>query len=165
MDERLKARIERAKYLLQNVIHAAMATVNADGSPHNTPFFFIHDDALTRIYWGSHPDSLHSQNIERTGKVFIVLYESTVGGGLYIKADDAHELSGAELEAALKVHNAARIRLGKTPISLSYYQGDSPQRMYGATPTNFYINYAKRDNQGKLIEDIRHEITREDITS
>jgi hypothetical protein len=165
MNEQITTRIERAKYLLQNAIHAAMATVNADGSPHNTPFFFIHDDTLKQIYWGSHPASLHSQNVQRTGQIFVVVYESTVGGGLYIKADHAHELAGAELETALKVHNAARVRLGKTPIALSYYQGDSPQRMYGATPTNFYVNNAQRDEQGKLIEDIRYEITREDITS
>ena len=36
----LKLRTEWAKELLGAVRHAAMATVNEDGSPHNTPVLF-----------------------------------------------------------------------------------------------------------------------------
>jgi general stress protein 26 len=49
MDESIPARITRAKELLASAKHAAMATVNVDGSPHNTPFFFIYDDQLEYI--------------------------------------------------------------------------------------------------------------------
>jgi general stress protein 26 len=61
--------IARAKALLGTVWFATMATVNEDGSPHNTPFLFLRAKDLSRIYWGSHPNSLHSKNIVRRVKL------------------------------------------------------------------------------------------------
>jgi hypothetical protein len=163
MNEALTARIERARYLLTHARNAAMATVNEDGSPHNTPFFFIHNESLDFIYWGSDPSSLHCRNALRTGQIFVVVYESNAGGGLYIKANNAKQLEGTELEAALAVHNALRAKDGKDPIPLSYYSGDSPQAMFSAIPTNFYVNYGERDPNGELIRDVRQEISREEL--
>lgn len=67
MNSSSQVQIDRAKELLRTVRHAAMATVNADGTPHNTPFFLILDPELKRVYFGSHPHSVHSQNVVRTG--------------------------------------------------------------------------------------------------
>jgi hypothetical protein len=50
--EDLAARIEQAKHLLNDVRFAAMATVNEDGTPHNTPYFFMYDETITHLYWG-----------------------------------------------------------------------------------------------------------------
>lgn len=44
-------KITRAVWLLDNVHHAAMATVNSDGTPHNTPYFFIRNKSLTELFW------------------------------------------------------------------------------------------------------------------
>lgn len=165
MEEHLQERIARAKELLATVSNAAMATVNSDGTPHNTPFFFIRDDTLQYIYWCSYPDSLHSQNAERTGDIFVVLYEDNKGGGLYIKAKHAVQLHGPELEKALVVHNAMRAKEAKEPISSAYYHGDSPQRMYRATPTNFYVNVSRRGNDGYIIKEWRHEVAIEELTT
>ncbi len=112
----LELRILGAKELLKTVRHAAIATVNEDGTPHNTPLFLIRSARLDAIYWSSHPDSLHSKNIERTGNIFVVLYEANQGGGLYIKAVNAHPVSGSELEVALTVHNNIRADEGKDPL-------------------------------------------------
>jgi len=71
MNESREARIEKVKSLLQEICHVAIATVNADGSPHNTPVFAGIDNNF-RIFWASHPDATHSQNIERSGQAFIV---------------------------------------------------------------------------------------------
>ena len=68
--------LQRAKSVLAGHRHAAMATVNDDGTPHNTPFFFLYDKDLSHIYWGSHPEAQHSRNIARTGEVFVVSYDS-----------------------------------------------------------------------------------------
>jgi len=38
-DKQIIYRIERAKWLISNIQHAAIATVNEDGSPHNSPVF------------------------------------------------------------------------------------------------------------------------------
>ena len=72
-NQHIRERIDRAKELLATGRHGAMATVNADGSPHNTPFYLILDDTLEHIYFGSHPQSVHTQNVIRTGDMFIVV--------------------------------------------------------------------------------------------
>lgn len=155
-------RVLRAKELLKTVQNAAMATVNEDGSPHNTPYFFMYDNSLTHVFWGSHPDSQHSQNVARTGQLFIVLYEADKGGGLYIQADEGHTTEGAELEAALTVHNNFRAKNGKDPLPLSYYH-TGPQCMYMATVRKLWVNASERNADGRVIRDVRHEITQEDL--
>lgn len=163
MDNDLKKKIERAKELLNTVRHAAMATVNVDGSPHNTPYFFMRSPDLRHLYWGSHLDSLHSQNVARTGQIFVVLYDAQERGGLYIQADDAHIAEGSELEAALKAHNDRRAAEGKDPLPISYYQGKNPQRMYIATVRKLWTVASERDKNGLLTRDVRVEITREQL--
>jgi hypothetical protein len=156
-------RLERARYLLTTVRHAAMATVGADGSPHNTPYRFMYAPDLSRVYWGSHPNSVHSRNIARTGQLYIVLFEADKRGGLYIKAEDGHITEGDELLDALGVHNAIRKAAGETPIDIEYYQGTSPQRMWSARPTTFWVNGSIKDADEHIIEDIRIEITSQDL--
>ena len=155
--------IQRAKQLLASVRHAAMATVNASGTPHNTPYFFMIDHDLTHLYWGSHPNSMHSRNIIRTGRLFVVLYEANERGGLYIEADGGHVLEGDELDAGLAVHNVRRTAEGKEAISRDYYVGDMPQRMWGAKTQRFWVNGAVRGIDGLITEDIREEVTRENL--
>lgn len=122
----------------------------------------INDD-LTHLYWGSHPQSQHSLNVARTGQIFVVLYEAQAGGGLYIQANDAHATEGDELDRALAVHNKLRAAEGKDPLPASYYEGDSPQRMYVATTQKFWVNNSKHGPDGRVLRDIRHEISREDL--
>lgn len=163
MDNLLKERIDRARELLRTVWHAAMATVNEDGSPHNTPYFFMCDDTLEHLFWGSHPDSEHSKNVARTGQIFVVLYDAMERGGLFIRADDAHATEGKELEIALAEHNRRRAKEGKGPLPRSYYEDGSPQRMYMATVRQLWVNDSERGDDGQLIRDIRTEITKEDL--
>lgn len=155
--------IERAKELLHTARHAAMATVNEDGSPHNTPFRFLYDPKLQYVFWGSHPESLHSLNIIRTGQIFVVLYDAVLRGGLYMKCENAHMLEGKELEDALVVHNSFREKNGESILNIDYYQGASPQRMWRAEIKNFWVNGAERDAQGHVARDGRKEITARDL--
>lgn len=156
-------RIERARELLATVHHAAMATVNEDGSPHNTPYFFMRSADVTKLYWSSNPTSLHSVNVSRVGQIFVVLYGQDKGGGLYIQANEAHATEGEELEAALEVHNAERAKAGKEPLGISYYAEFENQRMYQASVQRLWINAAERDADGKIIRDVRHQITPQDL--
>jgi hypothetical protein len=160
-EQRRHERTERAKELLRKVRHAAMATVNADGSPHNTPYFFMADPGLERLYWGSHPESQHSQNILRSGQLFVVLYDAVENGGLFIEAEDGHVLEGRELEEGLAVHQALE-RDGKEPISSDVYVR-GPQKMWGARTRRFWVNASERDSDGLLIRDYRLEVQREDL--
>lgn len=163
MDEDLERRIQRAIELLNTCKHASMATVNEDGSPHNTPFLFLHDSKLENIYWGSHPESLHSQNILRTSKIFVVLYDAIKRGGLYIRAEKGHILDEEELKIALAVHNEVRSKENLEPLEFSYYTGNSPQRMWGAKINNFWVNDTERDVDGHVIKDGRREISAQDL--
>lgn len=166
MDKSLKERIAYVRHMLATGRHATMATVNADGSPHNSPFYLITDDTLQHVYFGSHPQSMHVQNVVRTGQLFVVMYDLMRGGGLYIQAEHGHQLQGDELVRALGFHNARNKRDGKKIIDLSYYQqGDNPQRMYGADITKMWVNFAERDPQGFIIRDYRHEVTPQDLAA
>ena len=160
----MQQNIERAKELLKTVRHAAMATVNADGSPHNTPFHYLIDAEREHIYSASSPDALHSQNIARTGQAFIVIYEAGQGGGLYLQAENAHEVTDlTELNTGLKVWNAKRVQEGRKPLDTSFFTGNSPQRMYRFDLARYYVNHSERDAAGNILRDIRTEITREDL--
>ena len=163
MDKDLENKIKRAKELITTSRHMSIATVNEDGSPHNSPIRFIYDPKIEYIYWGSHPESMHSRNIKRTGKIFCALYDRVERGGVYLKSDNAHELSGEELKEALKIHNDFRIKEGSSPLELSYYEGNSPQRMWGAKINNFWVNYAEKGPDGHLTKDGRIEITAKDL--
>lgn len=158
-----KDRIERGKWLLNNVRHAAMATVNVDNSPHNTPYLFMKSNDLTELYWGSNPKSVHSQNIERSGNIFVVLYEANEGGGLYIRCNNGRIAENEELERALEAHNNLRQKLGKDNLPVNYYTGESEQRMYIADTVTFWINYAERDETGRIKEDKRIEVSRSEL--
>ncbi|HSE61439.1 MAG TPA: pyridoxamine 5'-phosphate oxidase family protein [Candidatus Saccharimonadales bacterium] len=161
----MEERIQRARWLLKNSKHAAMATVNEDNTPHNTPYFFMASDDLQELYWGSHPDSVHSKNILRTGDLFVVLYEANERGGLFIRCTTGRIAEGEELERALKKHNELRARHGTKPLplkyyTLEYYTTESPQKMWVADAEKFWVNFAERDEQGRIVQDLRHEIDR-----
>lgn len=163
MQKSLEEQIGRAQQLLKTVRHAAMATVNADGTPHNTPFLFMRDETLEHMYWGSHPESEHSKNVMRTGQLFVVLYDALERGGLYLKAVDAQPLAGEELKKALKIYNDLRLARQQDPLPLSYYTGGSPQRLWSAKIVQYWVNGTKRGEDGHIVQDIRTEISASDL--
>ncbi len=162
-DDQKAQKLARARKIIQTALHASMATVNEDGSPHNTPFFLVLDNKLERMYWSSHPDSQHSKNIGRSGDLFVVVYDMFKGGGLYMKAQNGHELAGGELESGLAINNKRRQQLGKDQLELEYYQNGRPQRMYAAEIAQFWIPISERDNNDHVLRDYRHEVSREEL--
>lgn len=143
--------------------HAAIATVNEDGTPHNTPVFAAFDESLN-MYWSSQPDSLHSKNIERTGRVFIILFgPSKMGGGLYIDANARRLGSETEIKEGLKTYNAARKRHSKKVLDEDF-SASSPQLLYCANPGKLYVNMSEKDEEGNIIRDIRYKVGPEDLT-
>nr|AIA10465.1 pyridoxamine 5'-phosphate oxidase [uncultured bacterium] len=158
----LKARIARARALLGTVRHGAIATVNEDGSPHNSPVFMAFDERLN-TYWASHPDARHSRNIARTGQVFIVIFDGVdAGGGLYMRAT-ARELGAEELEPGLTVFNTKRRELLREEVPAAYFTGSQSQRLYIAVPDRFWVNMAQKDAAGHIIYDKRYQILSEDL--
>jgi hypothetical protein len=111
--------VKLAKNLLRSVRHAAYATINEDGTPHNSPLMLIYNENLAQLYIGSYSDSVHSKNLVRTGKTFAVIYDSFVKGqgGVYIEGVNARECIGDELIEALRVHNMVRARVMEANLS------------------------------------------------
>lgn len=140
-----------------------MATVNADGTPHNTPFHYQIDEARRYIYWASNPESAHSQNLARTEKAFIVIYMPGTGDGLYARAESARIIEGDELQEGLRLRNAQRAEAGRQPIGIEHYTGTTEQRMYRAELVQFWVNEAKKNDNGNITNDWRVEISREDL--
>ena len=156
--------VNQIKELLSRVKYASMATVNHDGTPHNSPLVFLYDHNLEYIFWGSHPESQHSQNILRTGQSFFVAFDSVNGStGLYIQAEDGQMVDGGDLTQALEVHNHFRAKMGKDVIGISYYIGDSPQRMWRAKVNKVWVNAYERGSDGRLVKDFKIEINPEEL--
>jgi hypothetical protein len=155
---------ERLKEILSTIKFASMATVNEDGSPHNSPLVFLYDQGFKYIYWGSHPDAKHSQNIIRTGQAFFAAYDSREGKvGVYIQTSQGKMVEDQKLELALQVHNHFRAKRGNDLIDLNYYQGNNPQRMWQAAVQKVWMNAYERDEDGKLVKDYKVEVNLDEL--
>jgi hypothetical protein len=139
-------KLNRAKELIHTSRHIALATTNADGSPHNSPMRFLYDEKL--------------ENILRTGQLFGVLFDRIEFGGVFMKCEGGHILEGKELEVGLEITNSARAKEGKEKITLDYYAGGSIQKMWSAKITNLWINMPVRDENGHILRDERVELDR-----
>ena len=153
-------KLKRAKELVNTSRHIALATTNEDGSPHNSPVRFLHDEKLEYIYWGSNMEALHSQNVLRTGQLFGVLFDRIEHGGVYMKCESGHLLSGKGLEVGLEIINAEREKEGTAKIPLEYYSADGVQKLWSAKITNIWINMPVRDENGFILRDERVELDR-----
>lgn len=163
MTDSITQSMTKAREFLKKARNAAMATVNEDNTPHNTPFFLLYNSDFTKIMWGSHPESVHSKNLLRTGQAFVVVYDSFGKDGFYIRARNGHILEGEELDNALKIHNEFRAKEGKGPLEKDYYLGNSPQRMWSLDVEKVWILVDERDENGHLKREYRQEITPEEL--
>jgi len=154
--------LQRAKELLRTVRHVPIATVNIDGSPHNSPVFAAFDTRAAMI-WASHPDTQHSRNIQRQQQVYLVLFDSMEkGGGLFMQCR-AGEVPETELDTALQQFNVARRRHLHEEVPRQYFTGSAPQRLYRAEPLKLWVNQSDKDEAGYIIRDKKYEISLEDL--
>lgn len=161
--DKLQLKTNRAKELIYTSRHIALATTNADGSPHNSPVKFLYDEKLENIYWGSNTEALHSQNVLRTGQLFGVIFDRIEYGGVYIRCEGGHVLDGKELEVGLEIVNSSRVKEGQQKIALDYYSAGSVQKLWSAKITNLWINMTVRDENGFILRDERAELERNNL--
>jgi hypothetical protein len=160
------SKLQEVKDILRAINFASMATVNEDGSPHNSPVVFLYDDDFKYIYWGSHPESQHSQNILRTGQAFFAAFDSTKGNvGIYIKTIEGKVVEGNDLKIALEIHNHFRTMRDKEAIELAYYEGESQQKMWRARVEKVWMNAYERRSDGKLVKDYKVEVDLSELRS
>jgi Pyridoxamine 5'-phosphate oxidase len=145
------------KEVFEQIKYCTVATVSNDGQPWNTVVFSAYDDK-GNIYWGSHVDAQHSRNIRNNGKVFLVIYNSTVaagtGVGVYIKATCAEISDPTEVKFA---HNLLQTRRIVPYWKLGDVKANFPVRLYKAVPEQIWTNDESR-RDGVYI-DTRAELT------
>jgi hypothetical protein len=124
--------IDSAVKILKEMKYMTIATVCSDGSPWNTPVGPTPSNDLV-FRWGSTENSVHSQNIRRDGRIFVVVYDSTApegtGEGIYMKGT-AEELN----------------------------ENEGTLRMYRFIPETIWINDVENDENGNFKKDIRIEL-------
>ncbi len=129
--------LESATQILKEMKYMTIATVCEDGSPWNTPVAPTPSTDLI-FRWGSNENSVHSENIRKEKRVFVVIFDSTApegaGEGVYMKGI-AEELD--EYEGTLK--------------------------MYRFIPEKIWINDEETNPDGSFKKDIRVELNIEDI--
>lgn len=142
---------QRAAAILRTIQYATLATVTPDGRPWNSPVYAVIDTEL-RLYWISDKEGQHSRNVRRNGRVFIVMYDSTVpegqGEGVYIQAH-AHELDDAE-----EIRRVRELKKGKSDENPSLFQDNGVRRVYEAVPEQIWMNADEIEN-GTFIRDYR----------
>lgn len=135
--------------------YCTLSTVCEDGQPWGSPVFFVVDEA-GNIYWWSPVNSVHSNNIRRTGSVFVTVFDSGVqegkGQALYMQCE-ATELENDEAEEARLLYNkkAKFFKLEAKDIL-----GEAPTRIYCAKPKKKWRNVDAEEN-GYFI-DAREEV-------
>ncbi len=155
---------EKVRHLLGHVPHVAIATVNEDGTPHNTPVFGTFNNKL-HLFWASDPGVRHSQNIRRSGEAFVVIFDSHGGGdGLYMagRAEEINDAAHLDYAHALMVE--AKARFGGSVGSRERYEGEASQRFYRFIPEAAWMHYAVKDADGYFITDRRISVSLDELT-
>lgn len=128
---------KEVKDIIQSNKYLTLSTVNSDSSPHASPLFFV--EIQGKFYWWSAKDSVHSANIRRTGQGYLTIFNSTTteedANGVYILAK-VIEL-GKPSNEILKAYNS---KAESFNLEISNASGDSPSRLYMATPNGIWVN-------------------------
>jgi hypothetical protein len=118
--------------ILKKIHYLTLATVCEDGSPWNSPVSFSYDSKLT-FSWGSSAENIHSENIRRDGRAFVVIYDSMApegtGEGMYMQG------VAAELE-----------------------NENESIKKYHFVPSRIWINDEEKNADGSYRHDVRIEL-------
>ncbi|MGF7229160.1 MAG: pyridoxamine 5'-phosphate oxidase family protein [Candidatus Saccharibacteria bacterium] len=166
-DEQKTERLKTVCANLDRVMIASIATVNSDGTPHNSPVFIAFTNDFSAV-WSSAADAQHSHNIIRdhSATVSITLFDSIQarGGGLYIAAQASQlKTTDPAFAQAYRAFTDRKAKFGGTTIAPEAYATPDGQQLYIAKPTTFWINYSQKDNTNAVIHDTRVEVTLAEI--
>lgn len=162
-----RASVKRAAEILNRILYITIASVTERGEPWNSPVYSAFDEHLN-FYWSSDKSGRHSHNIRTNGKVFLVVYDSTVpestGEGVYIQATATELQDAAEIMIGRRVTQARKNQLDElTDDEHAKFLGDNVRRVYKAVPKKIWMNDVEIDENGKYIRDIRIEIPIEEL--
>ncbi len=152
------------KELLKTIRHIALATINEDWSPHNTPLFYAIDFDREKIYFASRRTSLHSKNVERTGQGFAVVYDSNeFKGGIYLKLVDMGLVSEENLEHALGVFNKKCEECDNDALAPDFHLIEDGYRLYEGSINQVEVYSNKEDENGHIKNEQRKQVALKDL--
>ena len=137
---------KRAKEIIGQIKYATIASVSENGLPWNAPVFTAFDEQYN-FYFGTHKDSQKAKNIRANGRVFLVIYDSTVpvgtGEAVYIKASAQEVSDPSELR---RIFELLKERRKATYWGFAALDANGPIRLYKATPEQAWMNDAGSKN-------------------
>ena len=152
------------KELLAKVRHVALATVNEDGTPHNSPLFFAFDKEMSQLYFVSRAESLHTKNFVRTGKAFAVIYDSNeFHGGIYLTIENGRRLLGEELHKAHKIYSARCNEFGIDVLPDDFHLQEGGYNLYVGDIVKIEVYGAVEDAEGKLVKETRRQVSAKEL--
>lgn len=155
--------VEKARKTVGKILYLTLATCNDKGEPWNSPVYVGFDENYN-FYWLSWSKNVHSKNIDSNGRVFAVLYDSTVpasvgkGFGVYMRGT-AHSLGKRNLKEMLKALKLIYRRIDKKSRGPKEFLGLFPRRIYKFTPEQVWVNATDRVKSSPV--DTRIDITKQ----
>lgn len=129
----------KAKNIINKIRYITLATVSEQAQPWGTPVLAAFDDDYN-FYWTSMVETRHSQNIRINPAIYFTIFDSTVAPGeneaVYVQA------TASELSDSSEIEKAATLVYGRknkaVPMAKDF-MGDSPKRLYKATPEKVWV--------------------------
>lgn len=131
---------EVAKYIISNNDLMTVATANPDGKPWISPVGYSVDENYN-LYWVSHKDAIHSENVRLKPEVAIVIIGNNPDGnmdGVYFDATAVELNDVTELPAAIQLVDSRNKDAKYVIGSVENVTGDAAWRIYKATPKSVW---------------------------
>jgi len=142
--------------ILKTAQFCNLATVCEDGSPWNTPVFFVVDENQS-IYWWSSLKAVHSKNILRDDRIYITILDpkATQNDGLAVYMQGHAEVleESSDLSTAMDLYNERSVFV---KLTAEISSGEAPTRVFRAKPDNIWLNSGAKE--GEYYVDIRKKI-------
>ena len=150
--------VEIAKYIIANNDLMTVATANQDGKPWVSPVGYTFDKDYN-LYWVSHKDAIHSENVRLKPEVAIVIVGNNPDGnmdGVYFDATAVELNDVTELPAAIELVDSRNKDAKYVIGSVENATGDAAWRIYKATPKSVWKR--KDDISGGQAVTVREKV-------
>jgi nitroimidazol reductase NimA-like FMN-containing flavoprotein (pyridoxamine 5'-phosphate oxidase superfamily) len=131
-----------ARDILDAGTYVVLGTADADGVPWASPVWYAME-GYRELYWVSHPDARHSENIAVRPQVAMVVFDSTVtpgaGQAVYMTATAEQVSDPIAVEHGLVVFSRESVRQGEEEWGRDRVTGEARLRLYCATVSEYSI--------------------------
>lgn len=132
--------VQTVKYIIANNDVMTVATANAEGKPWVSPVGYTAGEHFN-LYWVSHKDAIHSENIKHRPEVAIVIVGNNPEGnrdGVYFEATAVEITDENELSSVITLVDGRNKDTKYAIGSLEHVTGQAAWRIYKAVPKNVW---------------------------